>query len=138
MQQQVCSRFYWSTGPRIKQRRRRGFWKGHRLRLKEKLSKPRSLLMWSMVSTMLPTSLSRLSSASLSPCLCSLLLLHFFSVIVECVVNYVLLFPCRTKHSLSWLLTMWTQLNWLSGFQHCAGKWKSLTALWKEKLAWER
>ncbi|MED6212039.1 60S ribosomal protein L7a-1 [Stylosanthes scabra] len=30
---------------------------------------------------------------------------------------------------------MWTQLNWLSGFQHCVGRWKFHNALSRARLA---
>jgi len=62
LQPLVCSRYFWSTGLRTRQRRRRGFWKGLRQRLRAKQLKLKSLLMWSMVSIMLPTSSNRLSS----------------------------------------------------------------------------
>lgn len=59
LQQQACSRCFLSTGLKTKQQRRSVSWKGLRLRLKGKPLRPRSLLLWNMVSIMWPTLLSR-------------------------------------------------------------------------------
>lgn len=41
---------------------------------------------------------------------------------------------CRARHSLWSLLMMSTPLNSSFGSQPCAGRWKSLIALWRERL----
>lgn len=129
LQQLASSRCSSNIGLRIKLKRRSVFWKGHRLKLKEKLLSTRSLLLWNMVSTMWPISLSRFEILYRS---------NFFELFLSRLDNNG---PqtslCRTK--LSWLsLPMtWIQLNWLYGSLHFAGKWRSHIVLWRGRLDWE-
>ena len=48
------------------------------------------------------------------------------------------LFFSRTRPSLLSSLMMWIRLSLLCGFQPCAGRWRFLTALLKERLALDR
>ena len=48
------------------------------------------------------------------------------------------LFFSRTRPSLLSSPMMWIRLSLLCGFQPCAGRWRSLTALLKERLALDR
>ena len=52
--------------------------------------------------------------------------------VVTCV------FFCRARPSWLSSLMMLTQLSWLCGSQPYAGKWRFLTALWRENLALDR
>ena len=65
---------------------------------------------------------------STSPLRCGILLITYFPFPIS----------CRKKPSWLLLLMMWTPLSWLYGYQHCVGRWKSHTALWRENLDWEQ